>query len=85
MVTCQFSLYPLREPRIGPVLDQALGELEAAGLHPQVGSMSTLVEGDETVVFHGLRRVFEAAARKGSVVLVATVSNACPVEPRRSG
>lgn len=82
MVTCQFSLYPLREPELGPVLNEALAELRSAGLEPKVGTMSTLFEGDETAVFNGLRRAFEAAAQRGDVVLVATVSNACPIEPR---
>lgn len=84
MVTCQFSLYPLREPRISPVLDGALAEMRAKGLEPEVGGMSTSVVGDETAVFDGLRRAFEAVAKRGDVVLVATISNACPVEPGRS-
>ncbi len=82
MVACQFSLYPLREPRLGPALDKALAELRAAGLEPEVGTMSTFVEGEGAVVFDGLRRAFEAAAERGGVVLVATVSNACPIEPK---
>jgi uncharacterized protein YqgV (UPF0045/DUF77 family) len=81
MVACQFSLYPLREPRIGPALDRALAELRAAGLEPEVGTMSTFVAGEGTAVFDGLRRAFEAAAEGGDVVLIATVSNACPVNP----
>jgi uncharacterized protein YqgV (UPF0045/DUF77 family) len=82
MVVCQFSLYPLREQKLGPVLNEAVTELRAAGLRPDVGTMSTYVEGDGAAVFDGLRRAFEAAAGRGDVVLVATVSNACPIEPR---
>jgi uncharacterized protein YqgV (UPF0045/DUF77 family) len=78
MLSCQFSLYPLREPRLGPVLDAALAELRDAGLQPVVGTMSTYVEGEEDSVFDGLKRAFLAAAARGDIVLVATVSNACP-------
>jgi len=53
------------------------------GLRPAVGAMSTSVEGEDDAVFDGLKRAFQALARRGDVVLVATVSNACPVEPRR--
>jgi len=78
MLSCQFSLYPLREVSLTPVLDAALAELRDAGLHPVVGTMSTYIEGDEDSVFDGLKRAFRAAAARGDTVLVATVSNACP-------
>jgi uncharacterized protein YqgV (UPF0045/DUF77 family) len=83
MVACQFSLYPLREQKLGPILNEAVMELRAVGLRPDVGTMSTYVEGADATVFDGLRRAFEAAAGRGDVVLVATVSNACPVDPRK--
>jgi uncharacterized protein YqgV (UPF0045/DUF77 family) len=78
MPSCQFSLYPLREVSLSPILDAALAELRDGGLHPVVGTMSTYVEGDEDSVFDGLKRAFRAAAARGDIVLVATVSNACP-------
>ena len=78
MLSCQFSLYPLREVSLSPILDAALAELRGAGLHPVVDTMSTYVEGDEDSVFDGLKRAFRAAAARGDIVLVATVSNACP-------
>ena len=83
MISCQFSLYPLREAHLGPALDEALSVLRSMGLRPAVGAMSTSVEGEDDAVFDGLKRAFQALARRGDVVLVATVSNACPVEPRR--
>lgn len=84
MVTCQFSLYPLREPQLSPVLDEALAALRQGGLDPEVGTMSTVVEGDESAVFDGLRQAFQAVAKRGDIVLVATVSNTCPARPPRS-
>ncbi|MGB6838235.1 MAG: YkoF family thiamine/hydroxymethylpyrimidine-binding protein [Dehalococcoidia bacterium] len=77
MVTCQFSLYPLRESNLSLVLDGAMEEVRSAGLQPQVGLMSTYVEGDHDIVFEALRRAFRRAAGESEVVLVATVSNAC--------
>ena len=77
MVTCQFSLYPLREASLSPALDRAMEGVRSAGLVPEVGSMSTHIEGEEGIVFEALRRAFRGAAEDAEVVLVATVSNAC--------
>ena len=82
MVTCQFSLYPLRSERVSPALDAALDELRALDLEPQVGPMSTTFSGESLAVFEGLRRAFDVAASHGDVVLTATVSNACDVPAR---
>lgn len=81
MIACQFSLYPLREAHLAPAIEEALAVLRDQGLRPVTGSMSTYVEGDENAVFEGLKRAFQALAGHGDVVLVATVSNACPAEP----
>lgn len=77
MVTCQFALYPLRTEEIGPRLETALAELDRLGVSYQVGAMSTELRGDEEVAFAALKAAFQAVARGGEVVLVATVSNAC--------
>ena len=77
MVTCQFSLYPLREPSLSPALERAMEGVRSTGLTPQLGSMSTYIEGDEDTVFEALKRAFRRAAEEGDLVLVATVSNAC--------
>jgi uncharacterized protein YqgV (UPF0045/DUF77 family) len=79
MVTCQFSLYPLREPSLSPALERAMEGVRSTGLTPQVGSMSTYIEGNEDAVFEALKRAFRGAAEEGELVLVATVSNACRV------
>lgn len=81
MVTCQFSLYPLREPSLSPALERAMEGVRSTGLTPQEGSMSTYIEGDEDAVFEALKRAFRGAAEAGELVLVATVSNACLVPP----
>jgi len=84
-VSAQVSLYPLRQQKLGPAIETLRLALEREGLELQTGPMSTLVAGDSGRVFAALQRAFEDAARRGDVVLVVTVSNACPVEARGSG
>jgi len=77
MITCQFSLYPLRTKEVGEILEEALKEVEALGLNYKVGSMSTEMQGSEEEVFAALRAAYARAAEHGEVVLIATISNAC--------
>ena len=79
MISCQFSLYPLGMVDLGPVIEAAVAEFLRLGLETDVGPMSTYVSGDADVVFQGLGRAFEVAARAGHVVMTVTVSNACPL------
>ena len=53
--------------------------LEEADLHPQVGVMSTVVDGDADVVFFSLHKAFVEVSMMGHVVMTVTFSNACPV------
>jgi hypothetical protein len=41
--------------------------------------MSSLVTGDEKVVFTALQSSFSQIAEQGPVVMIATFSNACPM------
>lgn len=77
MATCQFSLYPLREHTLSAAMDRAMEGVRSVGLRPQVGLMSTYIEGDDDAVFEALKLAFRRAAGQSDVVLVATVSNAC--------
>jgi uncharacterized protein YqgV (UPF0045/DUF77 family) len=79
MISCQFSLYPLGVKDLSPAIDAAVAEMRSLGLELSVGSMSSQVTGDADLVFVGLKRAFEVAAREGHVVMTVTVSNACPV------
>jgi uncharacterized protein YqgV (UPF0045/DUF77 family) len=79
MISCQFSVYPLGVEDLSPAIDAAVAAMRASGLELEVGPMSTQVEGDASLVFEGLKRAFEVAAREGHVVMTITVSNACPV------
>jgi uncharacterized protein YqgV (UPF0045/DUF77 family) len=79
IVSAQLSLYPLGETTLSPAVAGFCGTLEQVGLSPVVGAMSTVVTGDSDIVFHTLQTAFERAAAAGHVVLIATISNACPV------
>ncbi|MGD9885731.1 MAG: YkoF family thiamine/hydroxymethylpyrimidine-binding protein [Reyranella sp.] len=65
--------------RISGRRSTARATLEAHGLHPEVGPMSTVVTGDAGIVFAALADAFDKAAQAGQVVMALTVSNACPV------
>ena len=77
-VSCQFSLYPLGQTDLGPAIDAALSALSARGLSFEPGPMSTIVRGPLEEVFAALADAFGAAGEHATV-LVATVSNACPL------
>ena len=77
-ITAQVSLYPLGKSALSPAIDEALRILREHGLEVEVGPMSSLVAGEETVIFTALQSAFSRVAEQGPVVMVATFSNACP-------
>ena len=83
-ISAQVSLYPLRHEELSPVIDEALEEFRRQGLEVQPGTMSTMVLGSEELVFSALRDAFTNASRRGDVVMVVTVSNACRLPTRRN-
>jgi uncharacterized protein YqgV (UPF0045/DUF77 family) len=78
-IAAQVSIYPLRQPALSPAIETALQVFQKRGLEVQPGAMSSLVTGDDEAVFAGLREAFARATEQGEVVMVVTVSNACPV------
>jgi len=78
-ISAQVSLYPLLHERRSPVIEEALQEVRRRGLEVRPGIMSTLVIGGEESIFAALRDAFRKASRRGKVVMVVTVSNACPL------
>lgn len=81
IVSAQVAIYPLRQDRLSPAITAVSRALEAAGLRPEVGPMSTVVTGDAATVFRALEEAFVQAGELGHVVMTVTVSNACPVAP----
>jgi uncharacterized protein YqgV (UPF0045/DUF77 family) len=79
IVSAQIAVYPLRQDRLTPAIAAVTSALEAAGLRPEVGPMSTVVTGESAAVFRALEEAFIRAGALGHVVMTTTVSNACPV------
>ncbi len=79
-ISAQVSLYPLGQSDLAPAIEAVWEALRDHELDPQAGTMSTLVEGDDGVVFAALRDAFAGAAQFGGAVMVVTVSNVCPAE-----
>jgi uncharacterized protein YqgV (UPF0045/DUF77 family) len=77
-VSAQIAIYPLRQERLTPAISAVRDALTAAGLEPAVGPMSTTVTGEAVIVFRALEQAFVQAGALGHVVMVVTVSNACP-------
>jgi uncharacterized protein YqgV (UPF0045/DUF77 family) len=81
IVSAQVAIYPLRQDRLTPAITAVSAALQAAGLRPEVGAMSTMVTGEVATVFGALAEAFVQAGALGHVVMTVTVSNACPVGP----
>lgn len=81
-IAAQVSLYPLRSAHLSPAIDRALAVFREHGLDVRPGTMSTVLSGDDAAVFGALREAFASVAGEGQeIVMVVTVSNACPVPP----
>jgi uncharacterized protein YqgV (UPF0045/DUF77 family) len=77
-ISVQLSLYPLRQPHLGPTISKALEAFRARGLQVETGTMSTVVVGETDALFDALKMSFQSAAALGDVVMVASISNCCP-------
>jgi uncharacterized protein YqgV (UPF0045/DUF77 family) len=78
VTAAQVSLYPLRQVSIGPPIREAVKILRAHGLEVRMSEMNTFVRGEEDAVFTALREVYDRATERGDVVLLITLTNACP-------
>jgi uncharacterized protein YqgV (UPF0045/DUF77 family) len=78
--SAQISLYPLGEVLLSPAIDATLRILREHGLDVEPGMMSSLISGEEAAIFAGLQEAFHQIAAEGRVVLVVTLSNACPTK-----
>ena len=78
-IAAQVSIYPLREGRLSPSINRALDVFRAQGLEVAPGAMSSVISGDDEALFAALKEVFRQTSEEGEVVMVVTLSNACPV------
>lgn len=81
-VTAQISLYPLRQPSIGPAIREVIQVFRDHGLETHTTPMSTLVWGDEETFFDALREAYRRVAQRGDVVLLVSLTNAAPSPER---
>jgi uncharacterized protein YqgV (UPF0045/DUF77 family) len=77
-LTAQVSVYPLRQPRLSLTIDETVRIFRAHGLEVRPGPMSTLVTGDDDDILAALKEALRGATDRGQVVMVVTLSNACP-------
>jgi len=77
-VHAEVSLYPLRQNDLTEPIQQFVESLEINNLKVKTGSMSSVISGEESIVFQSLQKAFEQAAQKYDVVLNVKISNACP-------
>ena len=77
-VQAEVSLYPLRQNDLNEPIQQFVESLKSNNLKVKTGSMSSVVLGEESIVFQSLQKAFAQATRKYEVVLTAKISNACP-------
>jgi len=77
-VKAEVSLYPLRQNDLTKTIQKFIESLESDNLKVKTGSMSSVISGEESIVFQGLQKAFEQAARKYQVVLNVKISNTCP-------
>jgi len=78
-LTAQISLYPLRQSHLSPAIGNAVGILRENGLEVSPGTMSSLASGDDEALFAAIKDIFRKSSEQGDVVMVVTLSNACPV------
>jgi tRNA (adenine37-N6)-methyltransferase len=78
-LNAQVSLYPLRQAKLTPLIGKALRIFRQYGLKVLPGTMSSVISGDSASIFAALQSAFERAAASDEVVMVTTISNACPV------
>lgn len=80
MVGAQISIYPLKEKTISETLNLFWEELEKRGVKYEVNSFSTIIWMEEDELFKFLSEVYNKLKEK-RIVIVITLSNACPKIP----
>jgi len=77
-IQAEVSLYPLRQNDLTEPIQEFIESLKSDDLNVKTGSMSSVISGDNKIVFQSLQKAFEQEAQKYEVVLTAKISNACP-------
>lgn len=81
MISCQVALYPLAIENFDEAIIEALEAIKPLiekGLIIEIGSMSTIIRGDDELVFHAVKMLFNEASKDGRrIVLNTQFSNEC--------
>lgn len=77
-LSAQLSIYPLRQTSLSQTINKALEVLQASGLKVIPGSMSTIILGNANRLWAALKQVFSTVSENGQLVMIVTLSNACP-------
>lgn len=79
MISAQFAVYPIGQEDWELAIGEACQALARSEVRFEIGSMSTLLEGDSEAVFAALHDALVTACQRGATVMTCTLSNACPV------
>ena len=66
-ISAQISLYPLRQARLSPAIEETYKIIEKNQLHVEEGTMSTIVRGEGEQVFEAIKEAFLKSAQRGQV------------------
>jgi len=77
-VQAEVSLYPLRQKDLDEPIQQFVESLKKENLNVKTGSMSSVISGEESIVFQSLQNAFVQIAQKYEVILNVKISNAYP-------
>jgi uncharacterized protein YqgV (UPF0045/DUF77 family) len=78
-LAAQVSIYPLRQTHLSPAIDKALSIFRKHSLKITQGTMSSVISGDDEALFTAIKEVSQHTSEQGEVVMIITLSNACPV------
>ncbi len=80
-IEAQFSIYPLREQKLSPAINEAIEIIKSFGLPVEEGSMSSITYGESEKVFKAIQKAMDKVGEENRhLVLIVTFSNACPVK-----
>ena len=82
-IEAQFSIYPLREQKLSPAINEAVEIIKSFGLPLEAGSMSSITYGESEKVFKAMQKVMDKVGENKHLVLIVTFSNACPVKVKK--
>ncbi|MBN1377919.1 MAG: thiamine-binding protein [Gammaproteobacteria bacterium] len=78
IIQVEVSVYPLETDALRETIDTFINRVSQHGLNVNKGAMSTILSGDDSVMFTALNAAFVQIANDNKVVMVLKISNACP-------